>query len=60
MFTELPFLARYKAAKDAGFRCVESGFPFGIAVEEVARARRESGIPQVLMNIFTGRWSCMR
>lgn len=54
MFTELPFLSRYKAAKDAGFQCVESGFPFGIPVETVAAARREAGISQVLVNTFTG------
>lgn len=60
MFTELPFLSRYKAAKDAGFQCVETGFPYGIAVGEVSRARREAGISQVLVNVFTGKLSfCM-
>lgn len=58
MFTELPFLSRYKAAKDAGFQCVESGFPFGVSVDEVARARNEAGISQVLVNTFTGVYMC--
>lgn len=57
MFTEMPLLSRYKAARDAGFQCVETGFPFGIAVGEIARARREAGVSQVLMNVFTGKLS---
>lgn len=55
MFTELPFLSRYKAAKDAGFQCVESGFPYGISVEQVVAAKNSADISQVLVNTFTGK-----
>lgn len=54
MFTEVPFLERYKLAKDAGFKCVETGFPFGFTVEQVAEARKSADIEQVLINVFTG------
>lgn len=54
MFTELPFLERYSAAKKAGFKAVESGFPFGFSVDEVLKAKQAADIDQVLINIFTG------
>lgn len=55
MFTELPLSARYKAAKEAGFQCVETGFPFGLSVQEISNARKEAGVVQVLLNAFTGK-----
>lgn len=54
MFTDLPFLSRYKAAKDAGFQCVESGFPYGISLEQVVAAKNAADMSQVLVNTFTG------
>lgn len=54
MFTEKPFLERYSAAKKAGFKAVESGFPFGYSVEEVLKAKQSADIDQVLINVFTG------
>lgn len=58
MFTEVPFLSRYKAAKEAGFQCVESGFPFGIPLEQVTTAKNDANISQVLVNTFTGEPFC--
>lgn len=57
MFTEAPFLERYKLAKDAGFQCVETGFPFGFTKEQVAEAKKSAGIEQVLINVFTGKYA---
>lgn len=54
MFTEKPFVERYKLAKDAGFKAVESGFPFGIPIAEVTEAKTSTNIDQVLINIYTG------
>lgn len=54
LFTEKPFLERYKLAKDLGFKAVESGFPYGISKEEVLTAKETAGISQVLINTYTG------
>ncbi|XP_001607821.1 putative hydroxypyruvate isomerase [Nasonia vitripennis] len=47
-------LDRYQLAKDAGFKAVESGFPLGFSVQQVAEARKTAGIQQVLINVYTG------
>lgn len=54
LFTETTFLERYQLAKNAGFKCVETGFPFGFTKEEVVKAKNVAGIEQVLINIYTG------
>lgn len=54
MFTEKPFTERYSLAKDAGFKTVETGFPFGCTIEQVTGAKQQSNIEQILVNLFTG------
>lgn len=55
MFTECPnIVGRYKLAKDAGFRAVESGFPFGFSIKEVVEAKTKADVDQILINVFTG------
>ncbi|CAK1545583.1 unnamed protein product [Leptosia nina] len=55
MFSEgATILERYALAKEAGFKAVESGFPFGHTLEEVKQAKENAGIEQVLINIKTG------
>ncbi|XP_044755450.1 putative hydroxypyruvate isomerase [Coccinella septempunctata] len=54
LFTESNLLERYNLAKNAGFKCVETGFPFGFTREEVVKAKTSSGLEQVLINIYTG------
>ncbi|ERL85217.1 putative hydroxypyruvate isomerase [Dendroctonus ponderosae] len=54
LFKEKPFLERYAAAADAGFRAVETGFPFGFSKEDVVKAKISAGIEQVLINSLTG------
>lgn len=54
MFTEAAFLERYKLAKQAGFSCVETGFPYGFTLEQVLKAKNDAQIDQVLINTFTG------
>ncbi|HCH33706.1 MAG TPA: hydroxypyruvate isomerase [Oceanospirillaceae bacterium] len=56
LFNELPFLQRYQAAADAGFVGVECLFPYDFSIDEVSRAIRLSGIPQVLINTSAGCW----
>ncbi|XP_076753659.1 hydroxypyruvate isomerase-like protein Gip [Xylocopa sonorina] len=55
MFTETPsIIERYKLAKEAGFKAVESGFPFGFSLKEVSEAKQNAGVEQILINVFTG------
>ncbi|XP_058804100.1 putative hydroxypyruvate isomerase isoform X2 [Phymastichus coffea] len=55
MFQEVPSLIdRYQVAKDAGFKAVESGFPLGFSMQQVAQAKEAAGIEQILINVFTG------
>ncbi|XP_011499503.1 PREDICTED: putative hydroxypyruvate isomerase [Ceratosolen solmsi marchali] len=55
MFQEAPLLIdRYQLAKDAGFKAVESGFPLGFTVQQVAEAKHNANIHQALINVYTG------
>ncbi|XP_069128136.1 putative hydroxypyruvate isomerase isoform X1 [Argopecten irradians] len=55
MFKEHPNLsARYRAAKDAGFRYVECGFPYVEPLETIQKARAEAGVEQILINAWPG------
>ncbi|CAG0894546.1 unnamed protein product [Cyprideis torosa] len=55
MFKEMPFSERYAAASKANFSYVESAYPPGdIDPNSLARAREESGVQQVLLNVFPG------
>lgn len=47
---------RYALAKQAGFKAVESGFPLGVSVQEVADARSKADVKQILINIYTGEF----
>jgi len=45
MFTEVPnIIDRYQLAKQAGFKAVESGFPFGFSVQQVAIAKKKANV----------------
>lgn len=57
LFTELPFLERFAAAKEAGFAGVECQFPYDFPAETVAQARRDAGLPMVLFNLPPGNWA---
>lgn len=57
LFTELPFLARFAAARAAGFRAVEYLFPYEHAKEDLAAQLREHGLRQVLHNLPAGDWA---
>jgi len=45
---------RYAAAKQAGFSCVETGFPYSVPAKELAQVCKEEGLQQVLINTFPG------
>jgi len=50
LFTELPYLDRFKAAADAGFTAVEILFPYDFAVKHTRRALLANRLDLVLIN----------
>src|SRR5215469_8267545 len=57
MFNEVPFLDRFKAAADAGFKAVEFLFPYDFTPEEVACQAKKSSVEIVLFNMPAGNWA---
>lgn len=57
MFNEVPFLDRFRAAADAGFRAAEFLFPYEFPEDEVARRRADSGLSVALFNAPPGDWA---
>ncbi|HVJ33757.1 MAG TPA: 2-oxo-tetronate isomerase [Terriglobia bacterium] len=57
LFTELPFLGRFKAAADAGFTAVECQFPYEAAAHDVADCLRHHEIELALFNMPPGNWA---
>jgi hydroxypyruvate isomerase len=57
MFTEWPFLDRFDAAADAGFRAVEYLFPYEYPPEAIAERLARNGLMQALFNAPPGDWS---
>jgi len=56
LFTELPFMERFGAARAAGFDAVEYLFPYAYEPQELARALKDNGLKQVLHNLPPGNW----
>ena len=57
MFTEVPFLDRFHAAREAGFTGVEYLFPYDFEPEAIAAKLRETGLENVLFNMPPGNWA---
>jgi hydroxypyruvate isomerase len=57
LFTELPFLDRIQAAREAGFDAVEFLFPYEHAAEQIAERLNAHGIENVLFNMPPGDWA---
>lgn len=56
LFTELPFLDRFGAARANGFAAVELLFPYDVAVEDIAARLAQTGLQLVLHNLPAGNW----
>ena len=56
MFNEWPFLDRFKAAADAGFKAVELLFPFDYQPEIIAAELLGNGLKLALFNLPPGNW----
>jgi len=57
LFTELPFLERFKAAAEAGFSAVEFMFPYEFSARDIAAALKDNGLELVLHNLPAGDWA---
>lgn len=56
LFQEIPFLERFDAAKEAGFKAVECQFPYGTPEQAIADKLAETGLQMVLINLPPGNW----
>lgn len=56
LFNELPFLDRFQAAAEAGFKGVEYLFPYAFDKNELAERLQRHGLTQVLHNLPAGNW----
>ena len=57
LFNEVPFMDRFRAAAQAGFRGVEYLFPYDYDKDELAEAQQSNGLQQVQHNLPPGNWS---
>ena len=57
MFNEVPFLDRFKAAREANFEAVEFLFPYDHPPREIGARIRDNGLTQVLFNLPPGNWA---
>jgi hydroxypyruvate isomerase len=57
MFTELPFLERFRAASQAGFQAVEFQFPYEYNAADIAAQLKENHLQNVLFNMPPGDWA---
>jgi hydroxypyruvate isomerase len=57
LFNEVPFLDRFAAAREAGFRGVEFLFPYDYEPEALAELLHMNGLELVLHNLPPGDWA---
>lgn len=54
MFTEVPLLERFAAARQVGFDAVEIQFPYDEDIRDLERARADADVQVVLINVPAG------
>src|SRR6267154_1908137 len=57
LFTEMPFVDRFAAAKAAGFGGVEYLFPYDFEKSVLREQSQQHGLTQVLHNLPAGDWA---
>jgi hydroxypyruvate isomerase len=57
LFTEIPFMERFSAASQAGFRAVEFMFPYDYDQNEIKNQLNKTGLQLVLCNLPAGNWA---
>ena len=56
LFNEVPFLERFRAAAEAGFKGVEFLFPYAFDKDEIAERLVKHGLVRVLHILPAGNW----
>lgn len=56
LFTELPFMQRFAAARAAGFSAVEMQFPYSYSARDIRAQLEEHELELVLFNLPAGDW----
>jgi hydroxypyruvate isomerase len=56
LFSDIPFLERFAAARLAGFTAVECLFPYDYPAEQIKEQLSTNGLQQVLFNLPCGDW----
>ena len=54
LFTEMPLLDRFEAARKSGFRAVEIQFPYEAPLDDLLAAKRAAGVDIALINFPAG------
>lgn len=57
LFTELPFVERFKAAREAGFKAVEFLFPYEYEIDQIRSLVERNNLQVVLFNLPAGNWA---
>lgn len=57
LFTELQFMERFSAAREAGFQAVEFMFPYDYNLDEINDQLKENHLKLVLFNLPSGNWA---
>ena len=57
LFTEIPFLERFAAARKAGFDTVEFMFPYDYKFEDIQAQLNDTGLRLILCNLPAGNWA---
>lgn len=56
LYTELPFMQRFAAARQDGFSAVEIQFPYAFPAKDIRAALQENELELVLFNLPAGDW----
>ena len=56
LFSDMPFLERFSAARRAGFSAVEYLFPYDYPAEQIKEQLSTNGLKQALFNLPCGNW----
>ena len=56
LFNEVPFLDRFAAAANAGFKAVEFLFPYAFSISDIQRRLKDNDLQIVLHNLPAGNW----
>lgn len=57
LYPEFPFMERFQACAEDGFKGIEALFPYDVPAADIAQALRDHGLEPVLFNTPPGDWA---